>query len=309
VIQDLDDTLYRLFVSRLTTLGSAPPTADQIRLQPPDSVWRQHVTNNLGTLNGLNVYLADVRENRALRTNETERSYDATGRFVLESASPTRVDCHYLITAWSTATDDPTDANRASSSKTGEEHAILSEVASVLLEEQPLVPAEVFGGSPPAGFAPAFAEAELPTRVLPVDGFPKYGEFWSSLDEPHPWKPAVYLVVTIPIAAGPQPSGPRVTTLSATYSQNGRGRETLVDIGGRALDASGAVVPAALVRLLDAGGATVLRAVETDDEGRFRLDRLVPGTYRLQAGAPGAGSADDPLDVPSPTGDYDVRLT
>jgi len=313
VIQDLDDPLYRLFVDRLTTLGQSPPTADQIRFQPPDVAWRQHVTNNLGTLNALNVYLVDVRENRRLRTNETDRVYDTSGAFVLERPSPARVDCHYLITAWSTANDDPVDPLRASSSKTGEEHAILSEVVALLLESQPLRPVEVYGGSPPATFPADFASASLPTHVLPVDGFPKYAEFWGSMDEPHPWKPAVYFIVTIPISADLRPAGPLVTTLSATYGvrRNGRisGAETLVDIGGVVRDGtpSGDPVAGALVCLIQ--GTTPIAHAETDSDGRFRFDRLHPGSYDLEASAQGVGTDTRTTAVPSPTGDYDLRLT
>jgi hypothetical protein len=312
VIQNLDDTLYRLFVDRLTSLGQTPPTADQIRFQPPDSAWRMHVTNNLGTLNALSVYLVDFRENRRLRTNEVERVYNETSGLIVERPSPTRADCHYLITAWSTATEDPADPQRASSGKTGEEHTILSEVAALLLQSQPLKPTDVYGGSPPAAFPAEFATAALPTQVLPVDGFPKYAEFWGSMEEPHPWKPSIYLIVTIPISAPIRPSGPPVTTLSATYGIRRNGGivspETLINVGGRVLDdTTGDAVAGALVRLLD--GSALIANAETDSEGRFRFERLHSGSYDLEASAQDVGTATRTTTVPSPTGDYDLRLT
>jgi hypothetical protein len=76
VIQSVDDTLFHLLANGLTTLGGPPPTAGQIRVQPPDRDWRWLV----GRLSGLkalnvNVYLVDVRENRKLRSNEVLREY------------------------------------------------------------------------------------------------------------------------------------------------------------------------------------------------------------------------------------------
>ena len=46
----------------------------------------------------INVYLADIRENRKLRSNDR---FKFNGTVPSESQAPARLDCHYLITAWS----------------------------------------------------------------------------------------------------------------------------------------------------------------------------------------------------------------
>ena len=54
--------------------------------------------------NALNVYLVDLRENRQLRSNERVRE---AKRHRQRNTSARRVDCHYLITAWSPAVITP----------------------------------------------------------------------------------------------------------------------------------------------------------------------------------------------------------
>src|SRR5262249_23041582 len=102
MLADLDTVLRHLFLSQVPTLT----TEDQIRFQPPDQDWRNALAN-LGSRMALNVYLLDLRENRRLRSNERVRSVE-TG-VAVDAPAPARIDCHYLITAWSPAqqTTDP----------------------------------------------------------------------------------------------------------------------------------------------------------------------------------------------------------
>src|SRR4051794_25850538 len=102
----LDNLLRTLFKAEVAALRPAPntPVTDaQIGIRPPDDDWRAHVAG-LGTLAALNVYLAEVRENRVLRTNERVRT--AANGSVFEQPAPARIDCHYLITAWSPGQED-----------------------------------------------------------------------------------------------------------------------------------------------------------------------------------------------------------
>src|SRR5215831_16007777 len=76
---------------------------DQVRFQPPDEDWRSTVSQ-LGQ-NALNVYLADLRERRSLRSNDWMTGTGPAGP--TRTPEPARVDCHYLITAWSPAVMTP----------------------------------------------------------------------------------------------------------------------------------------------------------------------------------------------------------
>src|SRR5262245_31173949 len=121
-----------------------------------------------------------------------------------------RLDCHYLVTAWSAA------ANTPAVEPAWDEHALLYETASALARQDPLVPEQVYGpsglGAWPVGFPDVLRNAELPIAFVPVDGFPKYAEFWGTMGASRRWRPAIHLVVTLPIVWPEQSAGPQVTT-------------------------------------------------------------------------------------------------
>jgi hypothetical protein len=98
MIDIFDDLIRYLFMTRILGL-----TFDHIRFQPPDEHWRNHVS--LLQDNALNIYLVEVRENMKLRLNE--RTTEVVNGFASTSVAPRRVDCHYLITAWSLGAGSP----------------------------------------------------------------------------------------------------------------------------------------------------------------------------------------------------------
>src|SRR2546423_1895501 len=99
MIDHLDNLLRQLFIAQIDEINAEA----QVRFQPPDDDWRTFVGQQ--TTNVLNVYLFDLRENRKLRSNERIREIE--NGIVREVPAPRRVDCHYLITAWSPATVTP----------------------------------------------------------------------------------------------------------------------------------------------------------------------------------------------------------
>jgi hypothetical protein len=304
MIQHLDNLLRHLFLAQIAEITSE----DQVGFQPPDEDWRGHVTNL--QRNALNVYLVDLRENRQLRSNERVRAFQNGN--VSETPAPRRVDCHYLITAWS-----PAEITLAVE-PTLDEHALLAEVTGVLMRNESLIPREVYAPDPlPATFPLEVAEAELPTSVLPGEGFPKLAEFWGTMGTNHRWKPTVYLVVTIPVILRTEIAGPMVTTRITEYRQTGQldTAEVWIQIGGHVLDAtspledgSPAPVIGARVRLEDPKGKS-LQTTETNEQGRFTFSQLRPGPYQLRWRATGRPEpAPRPIEVPSPSGEYDLTF-
>ena len=77
--------------------GSNKISEEQVRFQAPDEVWRTHVQNL--QRNALNIYLADLRENRKLHSNA--RSQYIENGLASQALAPRRIDCHYLISSWS----------------------------------------------------------------------------------------------------------------------------------------------------------------------------------------------------------------
>jgi len=64
----------------------------------------------------------------------------------------------------------------------------------------------------PATFPPEVAEAELPTEILPVEGFAKLAEFWSTMGAHHRWQPAVALLMRLPTVVHIETTNPMITT-------------------------------------------------------------------------------------------------
>jgi hypothetical protein len=306
VIQHLDTVLRRLLMTEVGQLQSDT----QIRFQPPDDQWRQVVSNltvNGQPANAVNVYLVDLRENRKLRTNERVRVVDDFG-FATETPAPRRVDCHYLLSAWSPATATPAVEPSI------DEHELIFEVAAALVKRQPIVPREVFDPAPVPPAIPAIlADAELPSHVMPVEGFPKLAEFWGTMGQTHPWRPSVYLQVTLPVAAEAIDIGPIVTTRGAGFGQGLRPStfEVRVQIGGRVLDATQVPIrplEGAWIRL-EAPDGRPIGTTLSDRVGRFSFSDVNPGPYRLRwlVGGQAPPPARD-IDVPSPSGEYELRL-
>src|SRR5262245_25712331 len=205
MIDHLDTLLHRLFRNSIAEL-----TADtQVRFQPPDEDWRALVptiTDGAGNpANSLNVYLADLRENRSLRSNERERT--VVGSDVFETPPARRVDCHYLVSAWSPV------AVSIAIDPTLDEHLLLAEAARVLGAHDELDPVAIYGASnPPLPVPTAIVDERFPLTLMPVEGFPKIAEFWGTMGAKHCWKPLVHAVITVPLKETAVRAGPVVTT-------------------------------------------------------------------------------------------------
>jgi hypothetical protein len=301
MIDVFDNLLRTLFLSRIDEIKDEA----QVRFQPPDDDWRTYVKNLSIAgkhVNSLNVYLADLRENRTLRSNERVR--DIQNFTVTDTPRPRRVDLHYLITAWSPATAS------ASVEPTLDEHALLYKVTGTLMNGEPLIADNVYAPNPlPPGFPAAIAGVELPTHVLPVEGFPKIAEFWGTFGTIHPWKPMVYFVATLPVILSQEILGPIVTTRITEYrlQNSAAAGETEIAIGGT-VTAAGNPVPGAWVRIEDLA-ATPIAVTASDDNGRFIFGGLQQGTFVIRVRAQGFSEATRTVAVPSPNGNYDVQLT
>jgi hypothetical protein len=306
MIDHLDALLHRLFRHSIPGITSDA----QVRFQPPDQDWRQLVgtiTDAAGNpANALNVYLADLRENRKLRSNERERT--VVGQDIFETPPPRRVDCHYLISAWSPVTVtvgiDPTL----------DEHALLAEAARVLGAHDELDPVAIYAlSNPPASPPAAIAGERFPLTLLPVEGFPKYAEFWGTMGDRNRWKPCVYTVITVALKDVPVRAGPIVTTtLTHTQIRGVAATEHLrFHIGGVVLDNTtpGAPVAGAWVELLAPPPSAHRQLTRADARGRFVFAEVAGGAWRVRASAPTLGSsAPRDITVPEPTGNYDVHF-
>jgi hypothetical protein len=309
MIDLLDNLMRQLLIEQIVELTSEA----QVRFQPPDTDWRTYVsTLNVGgnPANALNIYLADLRENRKLRSNE--RVHSIENGIVSEEPAPARLDCHYLISAWSPATVSPLIE------PTLDEHALLYQAVAVLMQHAPFNPSRVYpAGSAALNAWPApFRNHDLPAVAAPVEGFNKLAEFWSGMGQGALWKPALYLIVTLPVALLTEIAGPMVTTLITKHVITGRPEteEVWIQIGGQVLDTANPLpngdpspVQGAWVMLENPAGDQ-LQLVHTNARGRFTFRDLHPGNYRLRSRAEGFAEILRVIEAPSPTGEYDLRF-
>lgn len=306
MIDPVNEILRDLIQSRLP--GLAGPS--QVAFAPPNDDWSQSVMT--GGEERVNLYLYEIRENLKLRSNERTRvPENGWYREIREAA---RIDCHYLVTAWSPATFTPPVE------PTRDEHVLLYSVLDLLMRNRPLVPALVYrpGMTIPSSRTLNSVPAALRDDLLPLDaalpeGLRDQGDFWGTMKVI--WRPSIELVVTVPILLEQDEiETPMVTTLIGDYlqGQNDMTTEELLSIGGQVLAGN----PAASV-----GGAWVqirgmappeIQAVNTrtiaQQDGRFVFSNLRAGQYHLRAVAAGVGDIGRDVELPSITGEYDLRF-
>lgn len=304
MLTDLNTTLRHLLRSRVSQLIDDT----QIRFEPPDDAWRTYLSGL--SIDGspaiaLNVYLIEVRENRDLRSNRRTRS--ARDGIVTVSVAPQRIDCHYWLTAWSGATAS------ASVEPTLEEQQLLYDVTATFMNTE-LRPRAVFAPNPlPAGFSVVIADEALPFEVVPPEGHPKIPEIWSTFSTPY--RPGVHLVVTLPVVLD-RPAISHEVTTSLVDARPTVGIPSGLDrrarIAGRVLDSrhplpdgSPAPVGNATIVLLTRTGLAVTQTLSSS-AGEFTFGNLAPGPYRLRTSTPGLGTMINDIEVPSPSGLYDL---
>jgi hypothetical protein len=232
----------------------------------------------------LDLFLYDIRENTALRSNEPEVVRNG---FMAETRRPPmRVDCAYLVTAWPVGgTDLPL-----------QEHRLLSQALQVLIRHPTLPTVHLVGQL-------TGQEPPLPLLVPEVDGLKSAGEFWTAMG--NQLRASFTILVTISVPALPSVTGPVVTTKTGRFAPALDGdTETLLQVGGRVLDGSGDGVAGAVVDLLDTGSRAM-----TNDEGRYLLSQVPAGNRSLRVAATGFQIQTQSVPVPGAPDDYDITLT
>jgi len=298
MLDPVNEIIRDLIQSRVPAL--AGPT--QVGFEPPDDQWKS--TMQGANEDRLNIYLYEIRENLKYRTNERTTSFQ--DGWISQSRAPERLDCHYLITAWSPMLFSPPAAE-----PTRDEHRMLYSVVAVLMASRPLTPAAVYqpGVVIPSqrtlnDVPPEIRQDSLPLETALSDQLRDLGEFWGTMKVP--WRPTLGLTLTIPVLPGtPDIESPPVTTLSAEIA------EAWFSIGGRVLTSAGDTpVGGAWVHIkgLSAGVEQVNRRELSRADGTFILERLRAGQYHLRTVATGFGDIGRDITIPSPTGEYDLRF-
>jgi hypothetical protein len=193
MIDDLDRSLEVLLTHEL------PPALVQqvtITFLAPDS---QFPPTSV-PLPAIDLFLYDVRDNHELRSAEWTTIRQPDGR-ILKAPPSARVDCAYLITAWTSS---------SSTTPAFDEHHVLGEVMQVLLRHRTL-PTPVLQG------VLADQEVPPPTTSLQPGSLRSLSEFWQLLGGKP--KATLNFTVTISVPVGaPRPVGPPATDARLTLA-------------------------------------------------------------------------------------------
>ena len=305
MIDSINEILRDLIASRTSRLIGT----SQIGFEPPNSDWQAAVV--AGAEERLNIYLYDTKENSDLRSNERVR--DIVDGSYQEFNVPDRLDCNYLVTAWSPVVPSPTVEAAP------DEHSMLYEVLAVLMRNRPLTPTRVYSPDFPnpssrtiASVPELLQDEVLPMSVALPDGLGNLGEFWNTMGEE--WKPALNLTVTVPIFQPDAQEFPAVTSVIGDYrATDADSAERLITVGGHVFSsATGNPIKGAWVRVQGSAPPSTMGAnlrYITREDGRFAFSRLVPGTYEIVAVVSGQPEYRSLVEVPSESGNYDIYFS
>jgi hypothetical protein len=231
----------------------------------------------------LDLFLHEVQENRTLREAAPILQPVPAGGWESERP-PLRVDCTYLVTAWS----PNTGAVRAA-----EEHRLLGR-ALLWLGRFPVIPDQYARGAlktPPQPYP-------LATSVAQTREGQSMGEFWTALGIAP--RPAFSLTVTI--ALQPYTETESFPALSAIQLRTGLLDEP--ELHGRVLDNQLASVPGAVVTLVEAS-----RTVTAGALGEFVFTAVPFGSYTLAVTSAGHPDTSRRVEYENAAQAHDVILT
>lgn len=231
----------------------------------------------------LDLFLHEVQENRGLRDVAPIVQPLPAGGWESERP-PLRVDCTYLVTAWS----PKTGALRAA-----EEHRLLGR-ALLWLGRFSVIPDQYTRGAlktPPQPYP-------LATTVAQTREGQSMGEFWTALGIAP--RPAFSLTVTIALQAYTETE--TLPALTAIQLRTGLLDEP--ELYGRVLDSQLNGVPGAAVTLVEAS-----RTVTADALGEFRFTAVPFGSYTLAVTSAGHPDTSRQVEYENAAQAHDVILT
>ncbi|MGW2724063.1 Pvc16 family protein [Streptomyces sp. NPDC001492] len=231
----------------------------------------------------LNLFLHEVQENRALR-DDTPLRRPLPGGAWESRRPPLRMDCTYLITAWSAMTGGH---------RVTEEHRLLGR-SLLWLSRFAVVPDSFLRGAlknPPQPYP-------LATSIAQTREGPSLGEFWSALGVAP--RPAYTLTATIAL----QPFTETETFPAVEAVELRTGLLNDPQLRGRVLDPTLAAVPGASVRLVEAS-----RTVTSGSAGGFGFTDVPFGTYTLTVRSAGRPDVTSTVVYAQDTQVHDVILS
>ena len=271
-IADLDEALRSLLRRELKRHGFE---GVEVAFDAPSKDWSGKLTSPT-----VDLFLYDLRE-ASMRSRSTSDEQRGNGKSVVTPPS-LQLELTYAVTAWTKAVED--------------EHRLLSQVLAILFSYRRL-PLEVLDGALDGGTVLARAETSV--------GRPREekADFWTSVGGQY--KASIDFVVHTEVASGASyVRGPEVRTQTIRARLSDGPARTMTEfhrIAGTVRDADGQPVGETWVAIPTSGLWTA-----TGRDGRFRFDRIQPGTHQVIARTAAGQEAQAALEVPGGTVDLVV---
>lgn len=174
MLEDLDATLEALIKREFSPNVPSSSTEVHISFETP-------FQGAVSQRPALNFFMYDVRENLELRNavGTWERQENGSA---MKKRPPARIDCSYLITAWSQNEDDIQT-----------EHQLLGEIMKVLLR---------FRHIPDVFLQDSLTTQPVPIRMISLrpSNLNSFGEFWQAMGGKDGTRPKVVLHCTVTIS-------------------------------------------------------------------------------------------------------------
>jgi hypothetical protein len=278
MIDELDDALRDLLVRDLPITNNEV----DIAFDQPTRDWASRLSRPT-----LNLFMHDMRENNRLRTQQPFLGNVISGMSATVSPNPVRLDVHYMVTAWA---NDP-----------GDEHRLLGRTLMVLYRYLALPDEFRYGSLENLDF-------EVLIKVAQYDQRDIRREIWSMLD--NEMRPIIDLTVTLAVEPFGEWTVPLVRQSEISFasfdgtSGNGAGMNTLDQF----YRVSGMVhgvesVPHFSIQMLDYAIPVTIAT-----NGRYSIQNLRPGSYRLEVWTGEGEPVVHTIEVPSPPAEYDIYL-
>jgi hypothetical protein len=273
MLADLDETLRSLLKRELGRHGF---DGVEIAFDAPAREWSGQLSSPT-----VNLFLYDLRESQESRPNEW---IDDRSNGHREIRPPMLMECSYAVTAWTQAVED--------------EHRLLSQVLAVLFAF-PVLP----GDAMPARLQGLADRFPISGRIAQAKADGK-ADFWNAVGGQY--KASLDYVTTIACESGSAfERGPevRTQTIGVRMADGPPGVVTEMHrIGGTVTRKGGEAVAGAWVAIPSLG-----LLATADDGGRFRFDRVPPGSHAIEVRAPDGGKAGAEVEVPAGKVDLVVK--
>ena len=246
----------------------------------------------------INLYLYDIHENRQLR--DPVPIYKIVNGLYEKRKPPLRIDCSYMLTAWSSQGGDTASLR---------EHEILSQ-AFLWLSGFPEIPRDYLPDDWKDESNKYYQPFPVCLSVAQQDGVKQPGDFWAALGSPPRPYLNVVVIISMDVHYGESDSLAQTITKITQYEQlhKPETREEEIRIFGQIInsDEPPTGIPNAKVTIVE-----LKRKTKSDENGNYSFNNIPRNEYTFEVEAVGYESKTVSITIPIKVKgeNYNIQLT